>query len=429
MDTHTRDLFVRGVAAAKAGDAAEARFYFDWLLRLEPPIQEKIDSFYWLSEIETDPVKSLSYVKEILLYDPSEPRARRKLALAEGRLKPEKIIDADQVIPAAASIKDGKASRFICSRCGGRLSYQPDVHSLVCESCQVVTKEKTTLQQDGINLPEDDFIATLATARGHIQPVTTHVVHCQGCGASFIVSPGVLSRDCPYCFSTYVLDLQTDEDGIIPNGIIPFQVSLKTAKLIFTEWLESHLDMESVSLLHPMVGIYVPVWTFDILGKISWMATADRNSKDGVIQGEKQVDYNDIMMLGTIQVPPVLDASIKSFDLHGLLPFREELIVDWPAEIFQISLADASLRVRHDILAVERGEIERSLEQRVRNINLNSTKMYIHSFRLVMLPVWMSEFEIKHNGYKVAINGQNGCIYGSLPNSARKGWISEFLGI
>ena len=429
MDSATRDLFVRGVAAAKAGETAEARHYFEWLLRLDPPVQEKIDSYFWLSEMEPNPDKALAYVKEILLLDASEPRARRKLALANGTLNPEQIIDANRFSQSATSVQEGSASRFVCSNCSGKLTYHPEVQSLVCDSCQVVTHQKTSLPRQGQDLPEDSFIATLATAKGHVQPITTRVINCQGCGATFLVSPGVISRECPYCFSTYVLDFKDEEHVILPNGIVPFQIPLKQAHKAFTDWLENHLDMDHVGLLLPMVGMYVPVWTFDILGNITWTASDDDYQQEQKLKGEKQVYYDDYLMPGIIKIPSALDAALRGFDLKNLVPFDESYIVDWPAEIFKIPLADASLRVRAEILAKERGMIERSLNQRVRNMALNSTKMYIDAFRLVLLPVWMSEYQIKHTGYKVSINGQNGCVYGGLPNSARKSWISEFLGI
>jgi uncharacterized CHY-type Zn-finger protein len=429
MDSHTRDLYVRGVAAAKSGDIDEALFYLEWLMRLEPPLQEKIDTYFWLSEIEPDPEKALAYVKDILVLDPSEPRARRKIALAKGEYCKEDEIVADQFQPAKGEVRDARASRFICGRCGGRLSFQPAAQSLICDSCQVITTAKTILPLMADGVPEDDFIANLATAKGHVQPVITQVIHCEGCNASFLISPGVISKNCPYCYSAYVLDMIKEESILIPNGIIPFKVPLKQAMLSFTDWLENHLDMKEVGMIRPMHGMYVPVWTFDIQGLIPWEAVDQKMHSARIIKGEKNIYYDDYLMLATIRVSPVLHAALKAFDLNALLPFHESYVADWPAEIFQISLADASLRVRQEILSLERGEIERTSAQGSRNLHLDSTKMYIEAFRLILLPIWLCEYEIEQHGYKVAINGQTGCVYGTLPKSAKKSWISEFLGI
>jgi hypothetical protein len=429
MESHTRDLYVRGVAAAKAGEVAEANHYFEWLLRMDPPIEEKIDSYFWMSELEPDSEKALSYVKEILLLDASEPRARRKWAMANGTLQEKDIISPDTFQSTPETDQDVSASRFICSRCGGRLSFQPASQSLVCEYCQVVTAQKTALPKSLGDVPQDDFIANLATAKGHIQPIVASVIHCQGCNASFLMSPGLISKNCPYCYSPYVLDAQKEETCIIPNGIIPFKIPLKQAMQSFNEWLESHLDLADVSIKQPMIGTYVPVWTFDVQGVIPWEASEQQGRTMQTKTGEKTIFYDDYLMLATIRVSPVLHAALKAFDLRSLVPFDESYAVDWPAEIFQIPLADASLRVRQEILSLERGVIERNEAQETRNLHLDSTKMYIDAFRLVLLPVWLGEYEVDERGYKVAINGQTGCIYAGLPKSARKSWISEFLGI
>jgi hypothetical protein len=187
--------------------------------------------------------------------------------------------------------------------------------------------------------------------------------------------------------------------------------------------------LADVSINQPMIGTYVPVWTFDVQGVIPWEASEQQGRTIQTKIGQKTIFYDDYLMLATIRVSPVLHSALKAFDLRSLVPFDESYAVDWPAEIFQIPLADASLRVRQEILSLERGLIERNEAQETRNLHLDSTKMYIDAFRLVLLPVWLGEYEVDERGYKVAINGQTGCIYAGLPKSARKSWISEFLGI
>jgi hypothetical protein len=54
---NSRDLLVRGVAAAKSRLVGEARFYLEWVLRLDPPRDQKIDALFWLSTLASDPSK------------------------------------------------------------------------------------------------------------------------------------------------------------------------------------------------------------------------------------------------------------------------------------------------------------------------------------------------------------------------------------
>jgi hypothetical protein len=325
--------------------------------------------------------------------------------------------------------KESILSRFKCSRCGGRLVYAPQFKSLVCASCQVVTERKTVLQIQPTEIPTDNFIASLSTTIGQVQPIKTEAVHCPGCDTYFLIFPGVLSQKCPNCISPYAMELQYEEEVIIPNGIIPFRISLMNAELALTDWLQSHLDLADVKMSCPIIGTYMPVWTFDIQGKITWGAAVEEYGRETTVNEEKCVNYEDYLMLGTVRVSPVLNAALKGFDLQGLVPFNEQYLASWPAEIFQVSLADASLRARCEILAKEHGEIDGALSHRARNITIHSTNMFINAFRLVLLPIWMGSYEMKGNTYKVVINGQTGCIYGTLPHTAHKSWISEFLGI
>jgi hypothetical protein len=75
----------------------EARFYLEWLLRLDPPLLQRIDAWFWLSEVQTDEQAQRGYLEQILVMDPSEGRARRKLAILDGKLDPTEIVDPDQL--------------------------------------------------------------------------------------------------------------------------------------------------------------------------------------------------------------------------------------------------------------------------------------------------------------------------------------------
>jgi Tfp pilus assembly protein PilF len=44
MSDGARDLLVRGIAAAKAGERDEARHYLEWALRQEPSSDEQIEA-------------------------------------------------------------------------------------------------------------------------------------------------------------------------------------------------------------------------------------------------------------------------------------------------------------------------------------------------------------------------------------------------
>ncbi len=170
MSDSVRDLLVRGIAAAKANDKDEARFYLEWALRLDPSTDQTVDACFWLSEVCEDPFEKRNYLEEVLINQPNHYRARRSLAILDGRLDPNDIVDPDQLTHTQlVNQAPFQAQRFVCPNCGGRLTYSPDGKSLVCEYCQA--REQPGKPQEIEN--EQDFTITLATARGHTKPQST----------------------------------------------------------------------------------------------------------------------------------------------------------------------------------------------------------------------------------------------------------------
>lgn len=97
MSNMTHDLLVHGTAPAKAGDKVEVERYLDWLLRLNPSEREKIEAFHWLADLSDDPVIKRNYIDDVLARNPGDARARKKLAILNGELHPDDIIDPGQL--------------------------------------------------------------------------------------------------------------------------------------------------------------------------------------------------------------------------------------------------------------------------------------------------------------------------------------------
>ena len=117
MSETARELLVRGVAAAKTGqarDREEARFYLEWVLRSDDAASDqKASAWLWLSQIEDDPQKKRDCLENVLGWDPANGPARRGLAILDGRLKPEDIIDPDK--PIVVVCRSGNRSATACA--------------------------------------------------------------------------------------------------------------------------------------------------------------------------------------------------------------------------------------------------------------------------------------------------------------------------
>ncbi len=222
MSEGIRDLLIRGIAAAAAGDKQEARFYLEWVLRLEPTEEQRVKAWFWLSQISDNPAEKRQCLENILAIDPIHPEARRALAVLDGRLQPDEMIDPNRLnIAASDTPQPVQLQRFVCTDCGGRMVYDPR-GQLICEYC-AQHKVASTSATEGGSIEEQDFVLTLATARGHVPPIATHCLRCRTCGAQFTLSPETLSFTCPYCTAVYAVEQMEVQKLVPPTAILCYR--------------------------------------------------------------------------------------------------------------------------------------------------------------------------------------------------------------
>src|SRR5690606_21433834 len=136
MSNGARMILLQGIAAAKEKKVDEARFYLEWVLRTDATSDQLVEAWRWLAEISDDQNQKREYLHKILAYSPTDADARRKLALLEGRLKPDEIVDPNRLPALTAQPPQPAATRrFTCPHCAGRMHFTPDDQSLKCSFC------------------------------------------------------------------------------------------------------------------------------------------------------------------------------------------------------------------------------------------------------------------------------------------------------
>jgi predicted RNA-binding Zn-ribbon protein involved in translation (DUF1610 family) len=433
MSDGARDLLVRGIAAAKAHDKDQARFYLEWVLRTDADRQQKIKAWLWLSEVSDDPAEKRDCLENILAREPTNPLARRGLAILRGQLDPAEIIDPNRQSPALpdASPQPAQAKRFICPGCGGKMTFTPDGGSLTCSYCN---RQLTLYQavEEGVMVQEQDFAVALATARGHARPIATRSFSCQTCGVSFMLGPGVLSLTCPYCASAYVIKVSETRELIPPEGIIPFGMTQLAAYSALQKWLEEK-DLRSEAETTPPDGLYLPVWTFDVGGAVQWTGKVlerQHGWTNWVRQtGDYPIFYDDVLVTASHTLSADLAKEVNHFRLNELLPYDPHYLADWPAEIYQISVADSSLAARRQAWEnARRTAANRAKIGQIGNVTFNSSGIVIESFKLILLPIWVGGYRYQGQDYKLVINGQTGNVRGERPRGGLRRLLDGILG-
>jgi hypothetical protein len=427
-----RELLKSGIIEAKAGNKNAALRYLDRAVYMSHDPAALAEAWFWMSQLIEDKAEKRKALENCLAHDLNHARARRALAILDGKLKESEIVDPDHLPLPPESLRAADAQRFMCPKCGGRMSFSPDGQSLVCEYCS--RNQKFTAQPGTAN--EKDFIIAMATARGHGKPLNQQVFHCEGCGCEFILPPTQISSTCVYCGSPHVVNWESEEQLLAPDGIIPHAFDQKRAVKRLVDWVEGN-KIQPEGKVEPPRGVYLPLWTFDLGGAIQYTGQVYdneenmfggslRESKVKRVSDSYPVQVNDLPIPAARKLSGVFQNLISTFELRAVKPYEAGYLADWPAEVYDIPMAEASLDARAQTLARYKRDLPMLIAP-VQLVSTSSANMVVESFRLTLLPVWMTELPFDGREHLVLINGQNGEVRSDLSGN-ESGGLMEWLG-
>jgi DNA-directed RNA polymerase subunit RPC12/RpoP len=282
---------------------------------------------------------------------------------------------------------------------------------------------------------EKDFIVAMATMKGHGKPLQEQVFHCNGCGAEFILPPRQISADCVYCGSPHVVSLEKTKDLIAPNSILPFAFDQKKATRFLIEWVEGNGIKPEKKADLPR-GIYLPMWSFNIGGDIDYTGEIveyedesygnRRERKVTRIEDKYPVLVNDISLPASRKLSAVFMRLIPTFDFSALKEYDPRYLAGWLAEVYDVPMADASLDAR----GIAFKDIKKQLPYLLNNVNIvraSSAGMLVESFKLALLPMWMTELPFGGREHLILINGQSGAVKSDLLEKEGEGGLLNFL--
>ena len=435
-----KELLRSGIIEAKAGHREAARRYLDRAAYISNDHDVLAETWFWMSQVLDDASEKRKALENCLANDLRHARARRALAVLDGKLKADEIVDPDKLPSAPEGLHAANADRFMCPKCGGRMSFSADGLSLTCEYC---SRHQHFAAQPG-SAKERDFLIAMATARGHGKPLNEQVFHCEGCGSEFILPPNQISTTCVYCGSPHVVNWESEERLLAPDGIIPQAFDQQRAIDHLTAWVQGNRIKPEKQVAAPR-GLYLPLWTFDIGGGIDYTGEVYENDRewfDGYSTERKVRRISDHypVMMDDMKIPASRKTSapflrlISTFDMKAVRPYDPRYLADWPAEVYDVPLADASLDARSFAYSHFKDNLPHQLSG-MKLVHTSSAKLAVQSFKLVLLPVWMTEFPYAGRQHLILINGQNGRVEGEMPHGSgradqpgKPGGLMEWLG-
>ena len=150
------------------------------------------------------------------------------------------------------------------------------------------------------------------------------------------------------------------------------------------------------------------------------------------IKEEYPILVDDYPIPASRKLSAVFHELIPTFDLKALKPYDPRFLASWLAEIYDIPMADASLDARSMAYKKFKDELP-YLISNINIINTSSAKIMVESFKLNLLPVWMTELPFAGREHLVLINGQNGFVESDLEIAKEEAdgllsWLGDLLG-
>ncbi len=306
---YDNDLLREGILHYRVKEFEIARNYIERALETADDQETRAQANYYLGLLSEDPIQKRKYLEETLAIDMTHAEARRALAVLDGKLKTTEVIDPDRLPVPISGSETVQADRFFCPKCGGRMVFNPNGDSLICEYCnqnQPLTTKAATM--------EKDFIVAMANGSGQRNPVTVQTFRCQGCGATFILAPHEISATCAYCGSTHVVAVEEKLQMIEPDSILPMALDQKQASRNLINWVES-MKITSHEKVQARCGLYLPVWMFDIIGSIPWNGKIYRDKRNVPVSGQNDINSYDIRILGSKKLADLMVETLPEFDL------------------------------------------------------------------------------------------------------------------
>jgi len=331
---------------------------------------------------------------------------------------------------------------FTCDSCGAPLRFSPVTGKLSCPFCHSNTK----IQPTDNFIEEYDLHSALVELEQNAPKEISKTVACPKCGSSFTLTPYSVSTNCPYCNTPTITSFV---NHITPEAILPFEVTQKQAKEIFSQWIGSLWFAPSalkklINTDKNLTGYYLPYWTYDAAtstayrgqrGDIYYVTVRQRrivNGREQIVevqeprikwypaQGRVERVFDDITIEASETLSRKILGALGIWDTSKSKPFDERYLSGFESEEYSIGLDNGFERAQAKMHAIIRGDIRRDIGGDRQQIDHMETRYGNATFKNSLFPVWTTHFSFKGKEYYYAINGQSGAITGERPYSYAK---------
>jgi hypothetical protein len=96
------------------------------------------------------------------------------------------------------------------------------------------------------------------------------------------------------------------------------------------------------------------------------------------------------------------------------------------AEVYDLPMADASLDARQIAVEHVRKMIRQEFGQ-IQNMGYSTSGIMVSGFKLILVPVWVTDIKIQDRSSRVLINGRTGSVHSEIPEHGLAGWLDAMF--
>ncbi len=342
-----------------------------------------------------------------------------------------------------SSVKESTTEIAKCPTCGAIMIYSPRKRALLCEYCGV-TKDidlSKIVPEQPFELLRND--SSLKWGR------ETHTFSCNNCGAKTIFGKGEVSKKCPFCGTTNVVE-SNEIPGLKPNGLVPFAIEKSDASENIKAWAKNKFfapkAFKQTAEPEELSPIYTPSFSFDAdtystykgrLGEYYYetVRTSDGKTKEVrktryfSISGSIENEFDDILIRASSRISQKYLSDLGDFNSNNSNEYANEFLYGYSAETSERD----GLECFNDADSIINASIKRSILSKydydvVDYLNVD-TEYTNRTFKYLLLPIYIGHCNYKQKLYNVFVNGYNGRVTGKTPISIIKVAIVTLIGL
>ncbi|MGC4006062.1 MAG: zinc ribbon domain-containing protein [Pirellulales bacterium] len=328
----------------------------------------------------------------------------------------------------------------VCEACGSPV----DARDKFCHACGL-PRASSSPPPIPVGMHAPVAPTQVPADRRYDEPRLTNI-ECKNCGSTIKLEAGQRSYVCPFCESTYVVELPEDDGRMRPEFVVGFGLTPQQAWEKFQVWLRRGswwrpLDLNKVVSEDRLRGVYLPFWSFSMLLRCDWDATIGEYwyrtetytvHVDGKTEtrtrtvtetewwplaGRFQRYYFGYLVSGSKGLPQAFADRVMPYHLNAAKRYEAYFLAGWLSEEYSTNDDEALRMTQHeftrraeaDVAAFLPGDLHRNVNCRIAYEN-NSTDLFL-------LPVYLLTYEYHGQRYRFVLNGQTGRVFAERPIS------------